>query len=857
MEKIKKIFNVDMFQLMMVTLFVIITYGIYMPSGLFISNIDEFNIDYGQAVIIMLLCSLVFGIIVIAIGLILKKVKWIFYLYVDLIFGITLAGYVQGNFLNFNLPELNGQEVDWRMDSKSAILSICAWCIVIILPHILRNVWKKYQEKVVIYGSAILCAMQMVSLVVIVLGTSRTTNNDFVVSKENEFLLSSKNNVVVFIVDTLDAQWAEKYVIEDDKYEDVLNNFTYFNNVVGGGAPTILGMPMLFTGELYDPFKLSLDEYYKQAYGNSNLFSDLKENDYLVNIYTNSMYLNHADVSNIDNVVEGSYKIDNPRVFAQLLYKLTAFYAAPYQAKSEFMFYTGEFNSTITAQNSEVELYIGGDPQFYQDYLSSGITLTNQENVFVLYHLFGAHGPYTMDENAEKVENSTLEQQIDGTFKIISEYIYEMKQKGVYDNSTIIIAGDHGAVDLYQNPAVFIKRAGDVNEFTTNSMPLSFKQLRATFVSNFLKNYQEEYGEDMFSYIPENPDEYRYMTADSFLRLNVYPEEERSVEAYQKFLIGNPARDVGKIQDVYEKCVYKVGDTIYFYGENRTKGIEMSGFSNPETNYRWTDSNEAEIEILIEKTDKNIELSIDYLAFGEQMVKVYVNNNLVDSSLYSGTAIKTIYIPKEYISSEEITIRFEIPNAVSPLEKGIGTDSRRLGLSINSLRMNETDKEITILYLPEENNSEQYTYKYGDIIFLCGESITKGVEVEGFSFPENNYRWTQEQEVEIYIPVHKTEKALELVLDYVAFGTQTARIFINNQLVDESLYTGAGTKKIAVPNEYLMKKELRIRIELPDATSSPMDKGIGTDTRKLGISIKTIKLNETEKSSTNEDIPKL
>ena len=58
-----------------------------------------------------------------------------------------------------------------------------------------------------------------------------------------------------------------------------------------------------------------------------------------------------------------------------------------------------------------------------------------------MYHLNGAHSPYVMDENAQAVPSDSIgvDSQIRGIFKIIKEYMDELKAKGIYDSSTIII----------------------------------------------------------------------------------------------------------------------------------------------------------------------------------------------------------------------------------------------------------------------------------------------------------------------------------------------------------------------------------------------------------------------------------
>ena len=49
-----------------------------------------------------------------------------------------------------------------------------------------------------------------------------------------------------------------------------------------------------------------------------------------------------------------------------------------------------------------------------------------------------------INENAEYVEEATLTQALRGDFKIIKTYIEQLKELGIYDNTTIIVTADHG-----------------------------------------------------------------------------------------------------------------------------------------------------------------------------------------------------------------------------------------------------------------------------------------------------------------------------------------------------------------------------------------------------------------------------
>ena len=65
------------------------------------------------------------------------------------------------------------------------------------------------------------------------------------------------------------------------------------------------------------------------------------------------------------------------------------------------------------------------------------MTIGREEKGFKFIHMFGAHNPYTINENVEKIPEGVQGwQQWVGCVKIVYEYINQMKELGIYDSST-------------------------------------------------------------------------------------------------------------------------------------------------------------------------------------------------------------------------------------------------------------------------------------------------------------------------------------------------------------------------------------------------------------------------------------
>ena len=665
-------------EMIAVVLFFVITCGLFIPSTSFLGNIDEFSVDYIQVFPLIGVTCLILGAVLLIIGYLLpEKVRWAF---LCLIFAFTLGCYIQANFLNGALPTLNGKEVDWSAFKKENIISLMGWIVAFVFTFGLWAYKKHLAKQCMKYGSMLLCGMQTITLIVVLLTTNRTMSSNYMLTDEGAFELSSGRNTVVFVIDTLDAEWADTYIVQDAEYAAKMEDFIFYDNVVSGGAPTILGIPALLTGELWD-CSTSLNQYYEKAYASSELFPDLKKNDCDIRMYTDTSLVHGADYSLFENAQVAEYSITDPLSFWKNLYRLTAYQVAPYFAKGAFYFYSGDMTNALGAKNAWYVEY--NNVPFYQSFLKNKLTVSTDKDTFSFYHLFGVHGPCRMNEECETVNetDTSLEQATHGCVKIISEFIDEMKRLGIYESSTIIVTADHGGVAIYQNPAVFIKPAGYHGEITTNSLPATFRNVRASIAQSLLPN-AEEYGLSLTDDLSVQEGMSRTHTADAILRQNIGLEQ--GDEAYSRFVIGDYARDVSSIEQYYSE--YELGDTVFFDTSGSGNVYTTVGFSRTEDWGRWTDGNVAELMFFVGDVNRDLILDYTHDTFSQQNVRVYAGDTFLLEYDASGETKKTISIPSTSVQENGfLTIRFELPDAVSPQSLGLGEDTRLLAIGLKTM----------------------------------------------------------------------------------------------------------------------------------------------------------------------------
>lgn len=682
--------------------FFIVTFCIFMPCSLFLGNIDEFPIEFEKIIPLVCVVSLIVFVLLTGAGFLFAgKGKKTNCIYMGVVFSCALGFYLQGNFLNPHFGVLNGNAIDWSKYKSNGFVSILALFLCMTIPQIFLFLQKKRTISVIKWVSYFAVAVQMVTIIVLAFTSEKTVENDFVITKDKQFQFSEQENIILFVVDSLDAAWFEDIILSDETYRDNLQDFTYFDNVVSGGAPTVLGIPLILTGQPYDT-TVSLDEYYKDAYGNTSLFQELQKNNFDVRLYTDYFLLNGADRKSINNLEEGQeYKISSYQGFIKHLYQLVSFYAMPQVLKKYFWIYSDDFSKFVSVSEKNMDMYQLDDPQFYMDYMNKGLKKDNERKVFAMYHLYGAHPPYTMNENCEFVNSSetSRDQQIRGAMKIVFEIISNMKEIGIYDQSTIFITADHGGMQLYQNPTVLVKQKDTKQKFCKNANPATFENLHASIAASFLDDYSD-YGKSLFEVSDTNAQ--RLHTAAHSFGEALFPENE-IVEAnsYARYVIPNDARDMNGVKvydgDLKNIVEYKMGDVLRCTTQEEWFRQIKTGIIKDASDAGCAIvGNTFEVSFhLSDYHKKDIAFNFEYgnVFKNKQSVEIYANDELLmESDCVQEAAGKfvSVEIPSGYVKNQKLDIKLKFPDAARPSDSDSeSADHRKLSISLKSMELKE------------------------------------------------------------------------------------------------------------------------------------------------------------------------
>ena len=622
--------------------FTLLFYG---PLGLYLANAQELWFDLKMVLKIVLFTSLVAMAILIPVLVFTKKTGL---LITKILLGITLGLYIQGTYINikYGTGVADGSSIDWKNYTKYGVADTLLWIVLLALPFVIEKLFKEKKYSIFIGLALFLSAVQIPAAVVQLVNYTPSEQGAMVISTEgfDEF---GQENIIVFGLDTIDEAYYKDFIEKNPEYIENLDGFVHYDNTLAAGGRTILAVPSILTGEpfVYDD---SYNNYLQKVWDDDCLLSQIHQKGYDVRCFVTKYFFSTNCVNFIDN-----FKIQNSDgdivSLGKKLYKLDMFTFLPHYLKPKFEFVGNEFEEVKTVFNE----YKLNDSKNYEAFIKNGARLSKKyDKSFRMYLLNGAHHPYTMTSTGEDTkEDTSLEEQMAGCMLIMSKFLQNLKDLGIYDSSTIIIMADHGDKNVAEHPFMMIKRANDTEPYRTSHVPASQFDLPLLFsklTGVELKN--NTYGMDIDE-LTDGMDRERFYFYNRTLSSRV---------AIEKYSTSGDAGDYEAIKQVevleakdLKNTPYVLGKKLKFNIEGSGNQYTVSGFWGRTGLVTWVMGPYAELQIPIEDLPSDGELLVRFT-----LAKYFQNpTNLVVKA--NGVEVFNGYIDKEHYSSKNI--EFAVP----------------------------------------------------------------------------------------------------------------------------------------------------------------------------------------------------
>ena len=429
--------------------------------------------------------------------------KRVFNVAVALVGAIGVASYVQAVFLNGGMPLADGHAVNWSDFTTQMIVSGSIWLAIIAAAAVFSLLKARQLRTGLLVTATALIIVQAVG-VASLWGPSIAASMDahaehqqVVATREGLYNVSSKKNVVVFVLDTTDTAFVQKLYDEHPETFAPLTGFTWYRNSVGSMIPTRYGIPSLVFENRIQP-EQSASDFIQNWSNNSHYLNNVNQLGYSVGLYTDNFnwaytdYMYNRTINYHEPRGRGVENQLDVLGALRILYKTAFCRDMPWVFKPRFWYYTEDLNMRMRkpVNMDEVDLssqpYTEDDLKYYQELQHYGLSIDDsagQKGSFRFIHLIGSHPPYTLDRNVEPTSDPSkenVEEQTIGAYRIVAQYIAELKRLGVYENTSFIITADHGEWYLTDTdiqrpsaPVIMYKPAGQTAEEAAQPMQVS------------------------------------------------------------------------------------------------------------------------------------------------------------------------------------------------------------------------------------------------------------------------------------------------------------------------------------------------------------------------------------------------
>lgn len=467
---------------------------VYAPIEMFISNQSDFwfNINNLWPIAVKL-----FGLVAVSFLILFTVLrligKTVYNIGIAVVFSILAISYIQGNFLVSSLPSLEGAKTDWNRLSSGMISSIALVLIVVIAVIIIFRWLKAVKfEKVIKYTTLALCSMLTITFTTLCL-TSEYIDKDrnVLVTGHNDFTYSSDKNLIVFVVDAIDNNEFLKAIERNPEFSDTLNDFTYFDDALAGYVYTRPSMPFIFSGSWYEN-DLPYEKYVEDALSNSPLIKKLRQDNYKSGFYSQGSFDMPEQFSDVfENYVRAIPSWKDTRSAFTTLAKMTTIRYAPWTFKGfGYDAYDYAREAMLIPSEEDFDYIKMNNIEFYDRIKDNNPIKISDEKCARIIHIDGAHIPFQYNKEVKLDSNATYSTNVDACLTICDTYIKRLKESGVYDNSVVVIMGDHG-FDITErtfigriNPAFLVKGINEKNDVMKRSdTPVSYESVADAFAS--------------------------------------------------------------------------------------------------------------------------------------------------------------------------------------------------------------------------------------------------------------------------------------------------------------------------------------------------------------------------------------
>lgn len=533
----------------------LLAYLIVGPVEIFSGNMDELLFELKDFFPWLLLIAA--GLLLVSSFLISLLPDWPFRIVSSLILAFGAASWVQYMFLNIRLLEAGGGLTEAQNVGTFSTINTVIWIVILIVLFILLMRFKNWISLSSIISGG-LCLVQLVGVISAVVTIPDREYS--VLSGAEQMELATDENIIVLMFDTTDVGLINDMFQSYPETKEIVKDFQWYVNADNHYFYTYPSYTNILTGCAVD-FSIRPKEWLNAAWSSErtdSFYQILSDSGYKKLVYEYTYALNNVfgKTENLrgkfDNVVKSEFRVSDRKKMLKNFVKLSAYRCLPYSLKEPFEVLTSEFGSVSEPISITDVSYF--NYQYYDRLRTEGLSINpDVDKLFLFQNLEGAHLTcHTAADGTHAETPTTQAETMRGVFSILDEYIRQMKALEKYDDSTIIIMGDHGRGPdyaegkLYQ-PMCFIKLPGETHDqFQINTAPIYWDDFQATVLELIGQN-DGSFGTSFFDWNPGDMRDrtiYLGVTDDEYSYYS-FTHQKDGTEIIDSYINGNYDRIYG------------------------------------------------------------------------------------------------------------------------------------------------------------------------------------------------------------------------------------------------------------------------------------------------------------------------
>jgi hypothetical protein len=694
-------------------------------SGLtfYLMNVNEINFDFRDIVLLLAVIFISSSGLIFLLLILIRNRKIVSGVFMGMLLGMALSMWIQSQVLIWKFGPFNGILIDWTQWKTNAIVDGILWLTIMILciGFFLRNKMKIIRTLV-----TTLYLLGIVSIVLVFWKSpkSKATRIDASAYKEI-FNFHPEKNVLIILLDDFQSDYF--YKIAECYPEEVsgFDGFTFYRNTISRYPSTKVSLPSILSGELYYNDKI-YDSYVGESYKKFNLFEAYRKKGYTTS-FVGQLFALYPGIISMENLANKLHR-DRMNFITQYI-DYALFRGMPTLVK-QFVYNKGNWMVSSLSRLNYPPQQHGGDIRFLELLEEKASVTSRTEGSFKFFHFYLPHAPWRVNENlkfdpALKGDSGYL-RQTRGAVKLVSRIIKVLKEKGVYDQTEIVVMSDHGTTELgaidshneydhaVHNVSTFVqssslalllhKPSGSKGRMTISDAPLELTDL-ACMLGFKQKDKDCSEFQNAIAGIDRPRKYYFYSWQQEYWGSDHLP-------AMTEYLVDGPAYSLDSYSlggniFTFEGVVktnpdpvpfYTLGHAVRFYDnpDHESDRFVRTGWSGSESNFRWTTLPLAGLEFRLDRMPVK-DLSLDFLALGYlgkntvkyQVVTVVVNKVPVGRLLINEPKWYHAVIPQRLITTRNVNIVLKISNPMSPRQIENSNDDRKLGIAVTAIGMKE------------------------------------------------------------------------------------------------------------------------------------------------------------------------